>query len=366
MSKITTPNWFTKTAQNVLGVGQENQFASTRGLRYGPLRINKTGFFVNNGTLDSTIINSTGYHGYGLTGTEQLTLDATTGLNITDGTNSVFKAEISGTNIGDVTMGAYGSSAGVFYDKSAGTFTIKGAFTAGSMSIGTSPNWFSVDSSGNIWSGAATLATPAPFSVTNAGALVASNATVTGTITSISGTIGGWTLAATSLSASNVILSSAGAITVGNGDDRVVLDITSGVGYVSFYEDDSLMGRLRGTTVGTGIAVVGGDFALDNNKSFLIKGSTYYGSWGVDSSDNILMDMADADTIYFRDHAETTLGIFEYQTVDSAKHSYLNLSCFLELVTASDPGNGKVANGTLWYNGTHVMAMIGGTQTQLD
>ena len=49
----------------------------------------------------------------------------------------------------------------------------------GSLSIGTTPNWFRVDTSGNIWSGGATLGVAA-FSVTNAGALVANNVTVTG------------------------------------------------------------------------------------------------------------------------------------------------------------------------------------------
>jgi len=143
MKLTTTPNWFQETFSKALGTGQENQFGSTRGLRYGPLRINKTGIFVNNGTLDSTIINNTGFHGYGLTGSEQITLDATTGLNVTDGTSSVLKAEISGTNVGDVTIGAYGSNAGAFYDKSANTFTFKGTLSAdivvasGALTVGT-------------------------------------------------------------------------------------------------------------------------------------------------------------------------------------------------------------------------------------
>src|SRR3990167_3494480 len=59
---------------------------------------------------------------------------------------------------------------------------------SGSIAIGTSPNWFKADSSG-IWLGGASFAA-SPFSVSMAGA-----------ITGTSGTIGGFTLGATTLTA---------------------------------------------------------------------------------------------------------------------------------------------------------------------
>ena len=62
---------------------------------------------------------------------------------------------------------------------------------SGSLTVGTSPNWFRTDADGNSWWGGATLAT-APASITNAGAGTFSSITITG------GTVGGWTTSATS------------------------------------------------------------------------------------------------------------------------------------------------------------------------
>lgn len=69
---------------------------------------------------------------------------------------------------------------------------LTGGITATSLTIGTSPNWFRADSSGNIWSGADTLANAetTKFAVTNAGVLYATSATISGTISGTS-TIGG-------------------------------------------------------------------------------------------------------------------------------------------------------------------------------
>ena len=51
-----------------------------------------------------------------------------------------------------------------------GTVEFASGTFRGDLSIGTSPTWFRVDSTGNMWSGAATAAT-ASFSVTNVGAV---------------------------------------------------------------------------------------------------------------------------------------------------------------------------------------------------
>ena len=60
---------------------------------------------------------------------------------------------------------------------------ISGALSAGSISIGTSPDWFNVDSSGNIWSGNATLAGAKTntFAVEKEGLLYCKGATIDGT-----------------------------------------------------------------------------------------------------------------------------------------------------------------------------------------
>ena len=375
MTKITTPNWFTNMFSKDLSVGEENQFTSTRGLRYGPLRINKTGIFVNNGSLDSTILNSSGFHGYGLTGTEQITLDASTGVNVTDGTSSVFKAEISGANVGDVTMGAYSTGAGVFYDKSAGTFTIKGTLSAGSLSIGTSPNWFNVDSSGNMWSGHANYAS-APFRVSNGGTLVATSATITGaitatsgsftgavyassgsfagSITSTSGTIGGWTIGATSLSTSGVALSTAGGGYIGltNGTSSLILESNNNPPYIAFTLSGSLKGTLLPTSAGTGgIRLLDGDLVLNNNKSVLINdttgGGSLYGGMSITNGNQFWLTTGTGDTFYLKNNAQDT-NLF---TVSKANGGYFrsgdssgdglqvdgNLNCFdIKLTSGKD------------------------------
>lgn len=62
--------------------------------------------------------------------------DANTGLQIIDdGGADVFKAIVGGTNVGDVIIGNYGADHGMFYDKSAATFNVKGSIIAGAGSV---------------------------------------------------------------------------------------------------------------------------------------------------------------------------------------------------------------------------------------
>lgn len=64
----------------------------------------------------------------------------------------------------------------------------------------------------------------APFRVSPAGALFASSATITGTITSTAGTIGGWTINSTTLTGGSATLDSAGKLTLGTTTNVVILD----------------------------------------------------------------------------------------------------------------------------------------------
>lgn len=337
MKLTTTPNWFQETFSKALGTGQENQFGSTRGLRYGPLRINKTGIFVNNGTLDSTIINNTGFHGYGLTGSEQITLDATTGLNVTDGVSSVLKAEISGTNVGDVTIGDYSGGYGAFYDKSSSTFTIKGTLSAvngtfnGSIAIGSGDNIFKADSNG-IYLGNASFAS-APFRVTMAGALTATNATITGaitatsgsftgSITSTSGSIGGWTIGSTSLYSSGVTLSTSngGFISLTNGTSSILLESNNSPPYIAFTLSGSLKGVLLPTSAGSGgVRLLDGDLVLNNNRSVLINdttgGSSLYGGISITNSNQFWLTLGTDNTFYMKNNAQND----NYFTVSSSQ-----------------------------------------------
>lgn len=290
---VTTPNWNTDSYENNLSIGQENQFASTRGLRYGPLRINKTGIFVNNGTLDSTIINNTGFHGYGLSGIEQITLDASTGLNVTDGTNSVLQAVVSGTNVGDVTIGNYAGNNGAFYDKSTNTFYFKGTLSAdivvatGALTVGS-----------NVGIGTA-------FPAASAGDLayedVVEKAKLGTTI------IQGGYIKTDLLTASNITTGTLTGVTVqsGTGSERIVL---SNGDYIYFYSGGNLKCQLRGTTAGTGGLSMTGDLVMQNNKSVLIAdttgGSDKYGGISITSSNQFWITLGTDQSLYIKNNAQ--------------------------------------------------------------
>lgn len=64
----------------------------------------------------------------------------------------------------------------------------------------------------------------APFRVSSAGALVATNATITGTVTASAGAIGGWTIGASSLTGGNATLHSSGYLLLGTSNDIARLD----------------------------------------------------------------------------------------------------------------------------------------------
>lgn len=121
--------------------------------------------------------------------------------------------EVLGLNLGDK----------LSWDASTNTLVIDGSVTADAgviggwtlaatyLQSGTGANTVRLDSGGTNPAISAGSATPAsaPFRVTQAGALTATNATITGAVTATSGAIGGWTLGATALSAGS------GATTVG-------------------------------------------------------------------------------------------------------------------------------------------------------
>ncbi len=76
-----------------------------------------------------------------------------------------------------------------------------------------------------FWAGAAFASrATAPFRVTEAGAVVATNATISGSITATTGSIGGWVIGATTLSGTNAVLSSAGSLVLGTANDVVIVD----------------------------------------------------------------------------------------------------------------------------------------------
>jgi hypothetical protein len=98
-----------------------------------------------------------------------------------------------------VFKGTLSAAAGTFagtLSAAAGTFT--GALSGGTISIGSGNSIFKADSNG-IYLGNATFAS-APFRVTPDGALTATNANITGTITATLGAIAGWNIGSDTIS----------------------------------------------------------------------------------------------------------------------------------------------------------------------
>ena len=132
------------------------------------------------------------------------------GVNMEIGSsNSIFKATSSGIQLGHATF-----SSAPFRVTPAGALTATNATLSGSLTSGSGNSIFKATTTG-IQLGHATFSS-APFRVTAAGALTATNATITGSVTSTSGTIGGFTLGSTSL-------------TAGTGATRVAISTADGI-----------------------------------------------------------------------------------------------------------------------------------------
>jgi hypothetical protein len=111
-----------------------------------------------------------------------------------------------------------------------GSFIDVGAVTADEITVGGDINANQVVRVGTnvspafqgIWAGDANPDS-AEFSVDLDGNLVASNATISGTIRATTGQIGGFTIGATALTATNIVADSSGYVSVGSGDDVAVM-----------------------------------------------------------------------------------------------------------------------------------------------
>jgi hypothetical protein len=125
--------------------------------------------------------------------------------------NDVINGNAGGMTLGDPTYNYWyangnfrvgGPSSYLSWNGSAltvvGGGTFSGALSGGTIQIGSGENVFKADSNG-IYLGNETFAN-AEFRVTPAGALTATNASITGTITSTSGAIGGWDINSSGLS----------------------------------------------------------------------------------------------------------------------------------------------------------------------
>lgn len=188
---------------------------------------------------------------------------------------------------------------------SIGGFTIEGSYLfagSGSSVAGLSPADYP------FWAGASYSSRgSAPFRVTPDGALIATDVDLTGKITAIEGEIAGWDITATTLSKNGVTLDSGGLILVGDVDDNISM-LVSGIPVLSFMIGGDIKGLMKATTARSGgVAIVGGDMALDNDYAFIAKGTgSNYARFGVTSGNSTWLVSADND-INFLTNGETTM-----------------------------------------------------------
>jgi len=307
-------------------------------------------------------ISPNGIVGRNSSGVSTFTIDGTTGDATFMGTITALAGSIGGFTI----------ASGYLY---AGT----GANTAG-LSPADYPFW-----AGATYANRAT----APFRVTPAGALTASNATITGTITANAGSIGGFTI-------------ESGYLYAGTGANTAGLSPADYPFWAGATYDNRATAPFRvtpaGTIVVTDIIVAvtsqagggsGADFQYSGASRVLINGSgalvrntrgffmeeTVAGNYGslFIGADNIMVLKAaeTTDQIYIEDSAGNSYFKVLKQTMGGEEHAYVSMDSYLELLNRTnvqEPAAGKLTNGSMWYDSSdnEIHCMIGGARYRVD
>lgn len=159
-----------------------------------------------------------------------ITIDPTNGIRIRNGTTNVMSID----NAGNATFsGSITATSG-----SIGGWTIGAASITDTAATTGMSSAVTAGDDIRFWAGHVTPGS-APFRVTEAGVLVASSATISGSITATTGTIGGFSIGATTIEASNLTLTSGAAgtanITVGTGSTAAGLNSPSASGDIAFW-----------------------------------------------------------------------------------------------------------------------------------
>jgi len=182
--------------QNTLNVGENN----SGGLHAANITLagGSTNPYISLGQGTGTTVDQS-YDAEGIflgvsSGTPKLSLKSSTNSLLWDGT--------------DLTVNGGGTFSG--------NLSAAGGSFEGSLSVGTGDDILKVGTDGDLHIGHANFAS-APFSVTNAGV-----------VTATSGTIGGWTLGASSLTGTNATIANSGNITLGSSNNVVRLSASDG------------------------------------------------------------------------------------------------------------------------------------------
>lgn len=177
--------------------------------------------------------------------------------------------------------------------------------SAGYLVLGTGNNIVRVDAQDatyRIWVGNATAGS-APFRVEKDGSLTASSATITGSVTATTGAIGGWSIGATTLTATNIVLDSGNdKITVANitldgGADTITLG-TSGLvldGTNKVIRTDDYVADQTGWNIDTTLAEFNNIVARGELRSYTIARNVRHASGGLfmiaEASDVLIADV---------------------------------------------------------------------------
>lgn len=211
--------------------------------------------------------------------------------------------------------------------------------TGGSIAIGSGNNIFKADSNG-IYLGNATFAS-APFRVSMAGALTATSVTISGSLTtgtgsSISGTY------ISNINADTITTGTLSAITVqtSSGNNRIKLVSDT----IQFYSGGALKATLDGSSAASGGVKNTGDFFIANNKSYWVTssggGASEYGGMSITSSNEFWLTLGTANTFFIKNNAQSS----NYLTASSAR-TYIN--GYLLLQTFSS--NVSSTSGSIWH-----------------
>ena len=285
--------------------------------------------------------------------------DANTGIvaYASNGTSVVFKVEVGGTNVGDVTIGDYAGGNGVLWDQSASKLYVKGDLVAGTVVATTLTG--DIDEDRIVDNVLAALKTKLANNGTNYLSAIVSNV---GTITA--GTVYG------------VDIYSSGTAT----DNRIFLDSGD---YLRFYRGGTERMRLRGSSASgaTGIIAEIGSFVTKNEEGFYAATSTSYDNFTKLYSKNVspygmsgVIELPDENKLLIMksDMTKAYMTISDSGTYIEKLSSELNANNnliknigYMEWNTGSNKDN----TGEMWFytsGGNYYLRMDMGSRQQFD
>lgn len=221
-----TAESITTSQLNFTVVGSSNVIASINASSEG-IEIDADNFTVTGATVFTKKVGGT-YDSASSGSRVRIFPDANTGIQVLDDTGAnVLLVEVGGTNIGDVTIGNWSGNQGIKYDKSEGKTTFKGVLETTEATIGA----WTIDATA-IFTGTKDFA----GYTANAGDMTlysnGSDASIhaynfyidtSGNIHAKGGDLGGFTINATTIVGGNATLNSTGVLTLGTGDNVIVI-----------------------------------------------------------------------------------------------------------------------------------------------